>query len=210
VEDTEPESTMEASEISEEPSPVEKFDVVAEDSVTYLEPLDLDRSRRLADVADVSSIDGASFYVTPAMTPAASPAPKAPVPSGLGGGAREAAAAALARLPAVAASRLAEENDAIRRLRDVAALGGGGTGAGVNVTWSPSKPPVAPSASRSQPAPTPLEVVAEAPVELSPPPPPSKTLPTPRADPKTRSQLEVEKAEQEKERKLAKKKSKGK
>ena len=77
--DTEPGPSGEAFDESAEPSPVEKVDAAADDeSAVYLEPLNLDGSRRLADAADASSIDGTSFYVTPAMTPAASPAPKPP------------------------------------------------------------------------------------------------------------------------------------
>ena len=76
--DTEPGPSGEAFDESAEPSPVEKVDAAADESAVYLEPLNLDGSRRLADAADASSIDGTSFYVTPAMTPAASPAPKPP------------------------------------------------------------------------------------------------------------------------------------
>lgn len=202
--DTEPGPSGEAFDESAEPSPVEKFDAAADESAVYLEPLDLDGSRRLADAADASSIDGTSFYVTPAMTPAASPAPK-PQFGSLNFGADDAERES-------PEPKVPETKDAIRRLRDVAALARGATETGgVSVTWSPSKPPIVSPASRPR---LPLEIVAEASVEspVEPPvePPPSKTLPAPRADPKSRSQLEAERAAQEKERKLAKRKSKGK
>ena len=132
--DTEPGPSGEAFDESAEPSPVEKVDAAADESAVYLEPLDLDGSRRLADAVDASSIDGTSFYVTPAMTPAASPAPKPP--GSLHRTGSEDSGDEGAKSP-----RAPETNDAIRRLRDVAAAARGATETGgVSVTWSASKP----------------------------------------------------------------------
>ena len=154
--DTEPGPSGEAFDESAEPSPVEKVDAAADESAVYLEPLDLDGSRRLADAVDASSIDGTSFYVTPAMTPAASPAPKPP--GSLHRTGSEDSGDEGAKSP-----RAPETNDAIRRLRDVAAAARGATETGaVSVTWSPSKPPMASPASGPR---LPLEIVAEASVD---------------------------------------------